>query len=75
MKNNRCKVPQTEPCGTSDVSFYDLLVFEVQVLEGFTKDFDVFKPLSLGIQEQRHKYDVILDSYFQLYNRILISTG
>ena len=75
MKNNRCKVPQTEPCGTSDVSFYDLLDFEVQVLEGFTKDFDVFKPLSLGIQEQRHKYDVTLDSYFQLYNRILISTG
>ena len=61
MNNNRCKVPKTP-----DVSFYELLVFEVQVLEGFTKDYDVFKPLSQGIQEQRHKYDVILDSYFQL---------
>ena len=66
MNNHRCKFPKTKPCGTPDVSFFDLLVFEVQVFEGFTKDNDVFKTLSLGIQEQRHKYDVILDGYFRL---------
>lgn len=63
MNSNRCMVPKTEPIDTPDVSFHDLLVFEVQVLEGFTKHYDAFESLSLGIQEHRHKKDITLDSY------------
>ena len=34
-----------------------------------------FKPLSIGKEEQPHKPDVNLDSYFLLYDRILSSIG
>ena len=34
-----------------------------------------FKPLSIGKEEQPHKPDVNLDSYFLLYDRILLSIG
>lgn len=71
MKNNRCIVPKTEPCDTPDVRFYDLLVFEVQGLEGFTKDYDVFEPLSLGIPEHRHKKDITLDSYLKVDQSVM----
>ena len=98
MNKNRCKVPKIEPCGTPDVSFYDLLVFEVQGLEGFTKvlskqfssilqqilvkysivqgtctaqKIKFFIKDFFSKEEQRHKNHVILDSYFQLYDRIL----
>ena len=42
-----------------------------KLFQKFVKIMD-FKPLSLGTQEQRHKNNINLDSYSQLYERILI---
>ena len=57
MNKNRCKVPKIEPCGTPDVSFYDLLVFEVQGLEGFTKVLS--KQFSSILQQILVKYSMV----------------
>ena len=45
----------------------------MQIMSQSREDYDFFEPLSLGIPEKHHKKDVILDSCFQLYDRILIS--